>query len=64
MFSEQFFDLLLNLGDDWKVDDVKVNFDLEEVDIFVSFIGSKANVQRVWIYALFMTIGQVADGVI
>ena len=26
MFSEQFFDLLLNFGDDWKVDDVKVNF--------------------------------------
>ena len=26
MFSEQFFDLLLNLGDDWKVDEVKMNF--------------------------------------
>jgi transposase len=42
MFSEQFFDLLLNFGDDWKVDDVKVDFNLEEVDIFVSYIGDKA----------------------
>ena len=42
MFSEQFFDLLLNFGDDWKVDDVKVNFNLEEVDIFVIYIGKKA----------------------
>jgi transposase len=42
MFSEQFFDLLLNLGDDWKVDEVKMNFILEEVDIFVSYIGTKA----------------------
>lgn len=42
MFSEQFFDLLLNFGDDWKVDDVKVNFKTEEVDIFVSFLGLKA----------------------
>lgn len=42
MFSEQFFDLLLDFGDDWNVDDVKVNFRLEEVDIFVSFIGRQA----------------------
>ena len=42
MFSEQFFDLLLNLGGDWKVDEVKMNFILEEVDIFVSYIGTKA----------------------
>src|SRR5680860_326940 len=42
MFSEQFFDLLLNFGDDWKVDDVKVNSLSGEVDVFVSFIGSKA----------------------
>ena len=34
MFSEQFFDLLLNLGDDWKVDEVKMNFILEEVASF------------------------------
>jgi len=42
MFSEQFFDLLLNYGDDWKVDDVKVDFKLNEVDVFVSFIGKQA----------------------
>ena len=42
MFSEQFFDLLLDFGDEWKVDNVKVNFQLEEVDIFVSYIGSQA----------------------
>lgn len=42
MFSEQFFDLLLNFGDDWKVDDVKANFKSAEVDIFVSYIGKKA----------------------
>ena len=34
--------MLLNFGDLWKVDDVKVNFNLEEVDIFVSYIGTKA----------------------
>tara|TARA_B100001059_G_C17750435_1_gene536851 strand:+ start:53 stop:1264 length:1212 start_codon:yes stop_codon:yes gene_type:complete len=42
MFSEQFFDLLLNFGDSWRVSDVKVNFNSEEVDIFVSYIGDKA----------------------
>lgn len=42
MFSEQFFDLLLNFGDDWKVDDVKVNFLSEEVEVYVSFVGAKA----------------------
>ena len=42
MFSEQFFDLLLDFGDDWKVDTVKADFLLEEVDIFVSYVGSKA----------------------
>lgn len=42
MFSEQFFDIILNFGDAWKVDDVKVNFQTEEVDVYVSFIGSKA----------------------
>ncbi len=48
MFSEQFFDLVLDFGDNRKVDDVKVNFKParpaggpEEVDVFVSYIGSK-----------------------
>lgn len=43
MFSEQFFDLCLNFGDDWKVDDVKVNFKSDEVDIYVSYIADKAD---------------------
>lgn len=42
MFSEQFFDLILDFGDDWKVDDVKVNFISEEVDVYVSYISNKA----------------------
>ena len=42
MFSEQFFDMLLNFGDDWKVEDVKIDFIAEEVDIFVSYINSNA----------------------
>lgn len=43
MFSEQFFDLVLNFGDDWRVDDVKVNFKLEEVDIYLSYVPDKAD---------------------
>jgi transposase len=43
MFSEQFFDIVLNFGDEWGVDDVKVNFELEEVDIYVSYISDKAD---------------------
>lgn len=43
MFSEQFFDIVLNFGDEWRVDDVKVNFKLEEVDIYVSYISDKAD---------------------
>ena len=43
MFSEQFFDLLLDFGDDWKVEKtVKVDLLSEEVDILVSYVGSKA----------------------
>lgn len=43
MFSEQFFDIVLNFGDEWRVDDVKVNFKLEEVDIYVSYILDHAD---------------------
>ena len=42
MFSEQFFDLLLNLDDKWKVERVYVNVQTEEVDIFVSYTNSQA----------------------
>jgi len=36
MFSEQFFALLLNFGDKRKDYDVKINFQLVEVDLYVS----------------------------
>jgi len=40
--SEQFFDLLLNFGDEWQVKRVYVNTKLEEVDVFIEYIGIKA----------------------
>lgn len=42
MFSEDFFDLLLNFGDDWKVEKVTVNYQIEEVDVFVRYVGLRA----------------------
>ncbi|MCF6270580.1 MAG: transposase family protein [Melioribacteraceae bacterium] len=39
MFSEQFFALLLNFGDDWKVSTVKVNHQSEEVDVYIRYVG-------------------------
>ena len=42
MFSEQFFDLLLDFGDNWKVERVYVNSVTEEVDVFVDYIGKNA----------------------
>ena len=60
MFSEQFFDLLLNFGDDWKVDSVKIDFKLSEVDVFVSYLGN----QILWNHAVSMTIDPPVDGVI
>ncbi|MFP4622370.1 MAG: hypothetical protein ACLFM7_13745 [Bacteroidales bacterium] len=36
MFSEQFFDLLLNLGDNWKVEKVYANIRTEEIDVLLS----------------------------
>ena len=33
MFSENFFDLLLTFGDDWKVEKATLNHQFEEVDI-------------------------------
>ena len=63
MFSEQFFDLLLNLGDDWKVDEVKMNFILRL--IFLSAIlVLRQNVQLVWSYVVFTIIENPVGGVI
>ena len=42
MFSEQFFDLLLNFGDNWKVERVYVNIVTDEVDVLVDYIGNDA----------------------
>jgi len=42
MFSEQFFDLLLDFGDNWKVERVYVNSKSEEVDVFVDYIDQEA----------------------
>ena len=41
MFSERFFELVLEFGDSWKVTDVKINIETEEVDIFIKFIDKK-----------------------
>jgi len=41
MFSEQLFNLILNLGDDWKVARVNANIKIEEVDVFIEYIGKE-----------------------
>ncbi len=42
MFSEQFFDLMLELGDEWIVSKVSLNLALAEVDIMVDYLGKEA----------------------
>ncbi|MCF6271221.1 MAG: hypothetical protein L3J41_16030 [Melioribacteraceae bacterium] len=42
MFSEQFFDLLLNFGKDWKVEAVKINHQTEEVNVYMRYVGLRA----------------------
>lgn len=42
MFSEQFFDLLLDFGDEWKVERVNANLKTEEVDVFVIYLEKQA----------------------
>ena len=39
MFTEQFFDLLLDFGDDWRVKEVKSAPESSEVDTYVEYIG-------------------------
>ena len=41
MFTHQFFDLLLNLTDDWQVIDVRANYKINEVFIDIKHIGKK-----------------------
>lgn len=42
MFTEQFFELLLDFGDEWVVKEVETAFELNEVDIFVEFFSTKS----------------------
>ncbi len=39
MVTEEFFDLLLEFGEDWKVKEVKNNPASDEVDIYVEYVG-------------------------
>lgn len=41
-FTSQFFDLLLDLDENWRVDNIQANYKEKEVDIEVSFIGKQA----------------------
>ena len=43
MFSEQLFDLMLDFGDEWKVEDVQLNTKTEEVDVQIKYIGQRAD---------------------
>ena len=40
MITELFFDSLLNLGPDWKVEKIEYDAESDEVDIFVKWEGS------------------------
>lgn len=42
MFTGKFFDLLLNLNEDWQVEDVEANHKTEEITIRVRYIGKQA----------------------
>lgn len=40
MITELFFDSLLNLGSDWKVEKIEYDSESDEVDIFIKWEGS------------------------
>ncbi len=40
MFTEQFFDLLLDFGDEWAVKEVTTNLETNEIEIYVEYFGS------------------------
>lgn len=42
MFTHQFFDLLLNLDEDWQVKKVEADYKLSEINVFIEFIGKQA----------------------
>jgi transposase len=39
MFTEEFFELLLDFGDEWEVTEVETDFSTSEVDIYVEYVG-------------------------
>ncbi len=41
-FTEQFFDLVLDLDDNWRVDTVKADYTKKEVEIYITHIGKEA----------------------
>jgi len=43
MFSEELFEIILNLGKSWKVSKVVADLKIEEVDVFVEYIDDKAD---------------------
>lgn len=50
MFTEQFFELLLDFGEEWIVKEVQTNLELNEIDIFVEYFPTKKNL-KVYDYA-------------
>ena len=42
MFTHQFFDLLLNLEDNWQVKNVEADYKLSEINVFIDFIGNQS----------------------
>ena len=43
MFTHQFFDLLLNLDDNWQVSKVEADYSTSDIKILINFIGKKAH---------------------
>ena len=41
MFTHQFFDLLLNLEEDWQVKNVEADYKLSDINITIEFIGKQ-----------------------
>jgi transposase len=42
MFSQQLFELMLNLDDEWKVSQVSANVTTEEVEVCIEYVGTHA----------------------
>lgn len=62
MFSEQLFDLILDFGEEWKVERVYLNTKTEEVDVFIEFIGHTAEHPVTLAPVQFMTVLPYEDG--